>query len=75
MPSPVQIYFAVMNTNGDILKKQSEKDEASKKGFEESEGTEGNSGMAYADGCPLTVREGAAWLDTLFEGKKGSFSG
>ena len=70
MPSPVQIYFAVMNTNGDILKKQSEKDEASKKGFEESEGTEGNSGMAYADGCPLTVREGAAWLDTLFEGKK-----
>ena len=26
--------------------------------------------MAYADGCPLTVREGAAWLDTLFEGKK-----
>ena len=25
---------------------------------------------AYADTCPLTVREGAAWLDTLFDGRK-----
>ena len=25
---------------------------------------------AYADTCPLTVREGAAWLDTLFDGSK-----
>ena len=116
MPSPVQIYFAVMNTNGDILKKQSEKDEASKKGVEEkgtskaaqggqisdrlsttenheavttvqnlsieknvkmdsgmgrvSEKLAENAGMTCADGCPLTVREGAAWLDTLFAEKK-----
>ena len=29
-----------------------------------------NAGMTCADGCPLTVREGAAWLDTLFAGRK-----
>ncbi len=126
MPSPVQIYFAVMNTNDEILKKRSEKDEASKKWGEEKDGIEktfeeketskaaqggrvsdrlgttenyegvtnvqnlsigknmdigsgmggasekltGSSGMTYTAGCPLTVREGAAWLDTLFDGKK-----
>ena len=52
MPSPVQIYFAVMNTGDEIRKKRSEKDTALKQE------------------CPLTVREGAAWLDTLFDGKK-----
>ena len=35
-----------------------------------SEKSEENSGMTYARGCPLTVREGAAWLDTLFAEKK-----
>ena len=126
MPSPVQIYFAVMNTNDEILKKRSEKDEASKKWGEEKDGIEktfeeketskaaqggrvsdrlgttenyegvtnvqnlsigknmdigsgmggasekltGSSGITYTAGCPLTVREGAAWLDTLFDGKK-----
>ena len=50
MPSPVQIYFAVMNEQ--------------KKAFEEY------AGVKKTFECPLTVREGAAWLDTLFAEKK-----
>ena len=35
-----------------------------------SENSTGSFRKAYADTCPLTVREGAAWLDTLFDGRK-----
>ena len=35
-----------------------------------SENSAGSFRKAYADTCPLTVREGAAWLDTLFDGRK-----
>ena len=102
MPSPVQIYFAVMNQQ----KKEVEEKGASKEtqvgqmsdrlGITEThegvltaqnlstgknvnidsgmggvpEKSEENSESVYAAGCPLTVREGAAWLDTLFDGKK-----
>lgn len=34
------------------------------------ENSAGSFRKAYADTCPLTVREGAAWLDTLFDGRK-----
>ena len=60
MPAPVQIYYGVRQAVAADERKETEKSR------ESGARTEPAFGMQR---CPLTVREGAEWLDGVFEGK------
>lgn len=73
MPTPVQIYYGVMGGRKTSGERQEE--ECGLYGEAQKETMCGSSGeVREPERCPLTVREGAEWLDHLFAGEKPAYT-